>query len=180
MKNILMIDLETTGSEPGCKVLSLGAFGFNHMGQQVEFYVKFRQKPQVDAGLTDDADTMAWWSRQDPAIAAEAFSGNTEPAEGIADFKQWFYKNFSTGRLDGFQVWSCGIDFDFPILKTFFKVFGVSFPWKFWTQYDYRTIKNLFDTKRAEGNVAAHNALEDCKAQMRGLRSFYMTHIDKA
>lgn len=38
MKNELMIDIETTGQEPGCKVLSLGAFGFNKAGEQVEFY----------------------------------------------------------------------------------------------------------------------------------------------
>lgn len=29
MKNILMIDIETTGQNPGCRVLTIGSFGFN-------------------------------------------------------------------------------------------------------------------------------------------------------
>ena len=28
MKNELMIDIETSGQNPGCKVLTIGAFGF--------------------------------------------------------------------------------------------------------------------------------------------------------
>ena len=98
----------------------------------------------------------------------------TNSADGISDFKKFFYKNFSTDRGNHFRVWCNGLDFDFPILKEFFRRFGFGFPWMFWTQYDYRTIKNCFyGIKDAEGNVAAHNALEDAKAQMRGLRRFY-------
>ncbi|SHJ26816.1 hypothetical protein SAMN05720471_12424 [Fibrobacter sp. UWP2] len=55
------------------------------------------------------------------------------------------------------------------------RTFGYSFPWFFWNQYDYRTIKNLFPVIKAdEGNVAKHTALEDSKAQMRRLRSFFV------
>lgn len=32
MRNELMIDIETTGQKPGCKVLSLEAFGFDKDG----------------------------------------------------------------------------------------------------------------------------------------------------
>ena len=32
MRNELMIDIEITGQKPGCKVLSLGAFGFDKDG----------------------------------------------------------------------------------------------------------------------------------------------------
>ena len=73
-----------------------------------------------------------------------------------------------------FRVWCCGIDFDFPILKYFFKQYGYGELWKFYTQYDYRTIKNIFQRVKAdECNAAKHTALEDAKAQMRGLQSFY-------
>lgn len=174
MRNELMIDIETTGQRVGCKVLSLAAFGFDKDGNQVEFYRRFAIDKQAEAGLTDDASTMDWWQRQYPEARAEAFGGKTDPAEGIGEFKQWFLKNFSTGKNDGFRVWACGLDFDFPILQEFFRRFGFSFPWMFWTQYDYRTVKNIFPAIKAdEGNVAKHTALEDAKAQMRGLRSFY-------
>ena len=175
MRNELMIDLETTGFKVGCKVLSLGAFGFDKDGNQVEFYRRFAIGPQDEAGLTDDQSTMQWWYRQDPAARAEAFGGTTDPAAGLAEFKQWFLENFSTSKYDNFRVWSCGLDFDFPILQKFMQTFGYNFPWFFWNQYDYRTIKNLFPIiKNDEGNIAKHTALEDAKAQMRGLRSFYV------
>ncbi len=175
MTNELMIDIETTGQKPGCKVLSLGTFGFDKDGNQVEFYRRFAIEPQAEVGLTDDQSTMQWWERQDPAARAEAFGGTTDPATGLDEFKQWFLENFSTSKYDNFRVWCCGLDFDFPILQHFMRSFGYSFPWMFWTQYDYRTIKNLFPAIKAdEGNIAKHTALEDAKAQMRGLRSFYV------
>lgn len=174
MKNELMIDIETTGNKVGCKVLSLGAFGFDKDGNQVEFYKRFNATVQADEGLTDDESTMEWWNRQDPAARAEAFGGTTMPTAGIGEFKHWFYENFTTGKFDKFRVWCCGLDFDFPILQHFFKVYGFTFPWQFWMQYDYRTIKNIFPMIKAdEGNVMKHTALEDSKAQMRGLRSFF-------
>lgn len=174
MTNELMIDLETTGFKVGCKVLSLGAFGFDREGNQVEFYRRFAIDKQEEAGLVDDPSTIAWWQRQDPEARAEAFGGTADPSEGLGEFKQWFLQNFSTSKFDNFRVWSCGLDFDFPILQNFMHAFGYTFPWFFWNQYDYRTIKNIFPViKNDEGNIAKHTALEDAKAQMRGLRSFY-------
>lgn len=175
MKNTLMIDLETTGQRVGCKVLSLGAFGFDKDGNQVEFYRVFETSAQQLEGLTDDESTIQWWNTKvDPEARAAAFSGTTSPQEGIAEFKKWFYENFSAEYGDWFKVWCCGLDFDFPILQEFFRRFGFTFPWKFWEQYDYRTVKNIFPAIKAdEDNVAKHTALEDAKAQMRGLRNFY-------
>lgn len=173
MRNELMIDIETTGTRPGCKVLSIGAFGFDKDGLQCEFYKRFDANQQLE--FVDDKDTLDWWNRQDPATRQEAFGGTASPEEGICDFKKFFYKNFDTSRYSGFRVWCCGLDFDFPILQHFFRTFGFNFPWAFYMQYDYRTIKNLFPNtvKPAEGNIEKHNALEDSKAQMRGLRAFY-------
>ena len=175
MINELMIDIETAGNRIGCKVLSLGAFGFDKEGKQCEFYRRFAIDKQAEAGLTDDESTIEWWQKQSKEARDEAFGGTTQPEDGICDFKKFFYMNFDTTRSAQFRVWCCGLDFDFPILQFFFKTFGFAFPWMFWTQYDYRTIKNLFPgtVKNAEGNIAKHNALEDCKAQMRGLRAFY-------
>ena len=173
MKNILMIDIETTGTDPGCKVLTIGAFGFDKDGQQVHFYKRLDRLKLIEEGFKDDVKTMKWWTEKDKAAFDEAYNGNDDPAEAIADFKTLLYGNFKMGRYDGFEVWCNGLDFDFPILKAFFKHYGFDFPWKFWDQYDYRTIKNIFvDIKNYEHNEGAHNALEDAKAQMRGLRYF--------
>lgn len=174
MINELMIDIETTGQKPGCKVLTLGAFGFDRNGNPVEFYRRFDTAKLASDGFTDDPNTLDWWHGPSSEAYAEAFGGSTDPKEGICEFKTWFYENFETAHGSSFRVWSCGIDFDFPILAEFFRIYGYSFPWKFWQQYDYRTIKNVFARiKESEKNTGKHTALEDAKAQMRGLRRFY-------
>lgn len=173
MKNELMIDIETTGQNPGCKVLTIGAFGFDRDGNQCEFYRRFNILKLVEEGFQDDLSTMDWWRKKDKEVFDEAFGGKDDPKEGIADFKAWCYKNFAMGKNDDFKVWSCGTDFDFPILKHFFAHFGYHFPWQYWHHSDYRTIRKENPIiESAENNEHKHNALEDAKAQMRGLRAY--------
>lgn len=46
-------------------------------------------------------------------------------------------------------------------------------PWPFWSQRDYRTLQAVFPFLKAEEkNGEKHNALEDARAQMRGLEHF--------
>ena len=106
MKNILMIDIETTGQNPGCRVLTIGAFGFNKDGNQCQFYKRFNAIKLHEEGFKDELSTMDWWTKQDNQAFIEAFGGQDDPQESI-------------------------------------------------------------------GNAGAHNALEDAKAQMRGLRDFF-------
>lgn len=174
MKNVLMIDIETTGTKPGCKVLSLGAFGFGEHCQQCQYYEKFSAIAQTEAGFKDEESTMEWWKKQPEDVMLEAFSNPMEPAAAIEKFEKFLSENFDPSAKN-FEVWSCGIDFDFPILRHLFEHYGHEFKWKFWQQRDYRTIKSLFKVcKKSEGNVEKHNSLEDAKAQMRGLRAFHI------
>lgn len=180
MINELMIDIETTGTRPGCKVLALGAFGFDKEGKQVEFYRRFDAAKMGADGFSDDPKTMEWWQGQSNEAYAEAFGGKVDPREGLGEFRQWFIENFTIDRFKDFEVWCCGGDFDFPILAEFSRIYGYRLPWinpdgkGFWLQSDYRTIRkhNPF-IKQYEGNVLKHTALEDAKAQMRGLRAYY-------
>jgi hypothetical protein len=174
MKNKLMIDIETIGQAPGCRVLSFAAFGFSKTGEQVQIYKRLNADEQISHGLTDDVETLEWWSKQDAEIRKDTFSGKESVESAIADFKTFFYKNFSTFYGQGFQVWCCGADFDFAILRKLFEVYGFKLPWKYYSQCDYRTLKTLFpEIKEAEKNGCAHSALLDAMAQMRGLRAFF-------
>lgn len=174
MKNILMIDLETTGTKPGCRVLTLGAFGFDKNGEQCEFYVRMDPSLMDPTIFFNEQSTIDWWKKQTVDAYSEAFGGKTDPKAAIGEFKFWFLQHFETAnRGNKFEVWSCGIDFDFPILRQFMENLGYNQLWYFWQQFDYRTIKNCFpEIKKFEQNAAKHTALEDCKAQMRGLRAF--------
>lgn len=177
MRNKLMIDIETTGQAPGCRVLSFAAFGFSKTGEQVQIYKKLFAAEQTSHGLTDEKETIEWWNNQDPAIRNEAFGGTENTAIAISEFKMFFYKHFSTEYGQNLQVWCCGADFDFTILKKLFNVYGFELPWKYYSQCDYRTLKTLYpEIKKAEKNSGAHSALEDAMAQMRGLREFFEKH----
>lgn len=179
IKNVLMVDIETSGQNPGCRVMTLGAYGFKTNGAPCEFYRRFDPVKLREAEFTDDAATMEWWTRKPQNVYMEAFGGHDDPKEGIADFKHFCYENFDMSNSAGFQVWCCGLDFDFPILKEFFRRYGYYFPWKFWDQYDYRTLKKIFPKIRlCENNQEEHSALEDARAQMNGLVEFYRLKRD--
>ena len=173
MNNTLMLDLETTGTRPGCCILSIGVAGIDKNGLEVNFYVRISYEKSKAEGFDDDPGTIAWWRKLDEETRREAFGGtDDEPEEIVREFVSFVEKNFDT-KAKNFSVWSKGSDFDFPILKVYFDAYDLATPWPFWAQRDYRTIQAVFPfIKKAESNVEKHNALEDAKAQMRGLITF--------
>ena len=172
MNNTLMIDLETTGKAPGCCILTIGAAGIDKNGLEVNFYAKIHHDKSKYAGFDDDPETIAWWRKQDPATLKEAFGGRDFPGDIVRDFVSFVKNNFDTSDKN-FTVWSKGSDFDFPILKAYLDAYEETTPWPFWTQRDYRTLQAVFPyIKAEEKNGDKHNALEDAKAQMRGLEHF--------
>ena len=172
MKNTLMIDLETTGKRPGCCILTIGAAGIDKNGLEVNFYSKIHHDQSKDEGFDDDPETIAWWRKQDTATFKEAFYATEGPQDVVSEFVDFVRKNFDTSAKD-FTVWSKGSDFDFPILKAYLDAYDLATPWPYWTQRDYRTLQAVFPfIKAEEKNVGKHNALEDARAQMRGLEYF--------
>jgi len=172
MKNTLMIDLETTGSVPGCCILTLGAAGRDKNGKPVDFYKRIAHYRSKNDGFLDESKTIDWWQTKDEETRKEAFCGHDNPEDVIKNFYDFIQENFDTS-VNNFSVWCKGSDFDFPILKRYFERYGFECPWKFWTQRDYRTLQAVFPfIKQHEKNACKHSALEDAKAQLRGLEYF--------
>lgn len=172
MNNTLMIDLETTGKAPGCCILTIGAAGIDKNGIEINFYAKIHHDKSKEEGFDDDPETIAWWRKQDTATRNESFGGTEEPQDVMNNFVDFVNKNFDTSDKN-FTVWSKGSDFDFPILKAYLDAYDLQTPWPFWSQRDYRTLQAVFPFLKAEEkNGEKHNALEDAKAQMRGLEHF--------
>lgn len=174
MKNTLMVDLETTGKRPGCCILSIGAVGISKNGEKVIFYSRISYKGSKDEGFEDNPETIAWWKNRDEEARREAFGGTDDesPEKIVREFVAFVEKNFNTG-LRSFSVWSKGSDFDFPILNAYLDAYELATPWPFWSQRDYRTLQAVFPfIKAEEKNSEKHNALEDARAQMRGLEYF--------
>lgn len=172
MKHV-MIDLETLGNYAGCATLSIGAVRFDPekgaLGE--ELYLVVNRQSCLDAGLRVDQDTLDWWEKQsEGAREVLAKSASDKIGEDNVSFqsamialKMFIEKESST------KVWSCGADFDLPILVTMFKLLGMEVPWKFWNGRCYRTIKFLAMWVKLDREGTYHNALDDAKYQAQHL-----------
>lgn len=164
----IMLDLETLGTTPGSVILSIGAAAFDlHKGYQGRsFHKLILVQPQLDAGMTVSASTLAWWMEQsDEARFALKPSDRLEcwhPVNVLSAFDEWFHQ---TSINEG--VWGHGLNFDIPILEALYTKFGPlqkKAPWKYNTGRDTRTLFDLAGKKMGDfgtPNPLAHSAVHD-------------------
>jgi exodeoxyribonuclease VIII len=76
---------------------------------------------------------------------------------GLKLFADWLPKNV--------LVWGNGASFDNAILAQCYRAVGMDFPWKFWNDRCYRTLKNLVLDVPFERTGTHHNALDDARSQ---------------
>lgn len=160
----IMVDLETTGTRPGCAILSIAAVPFAVEYDLEHFYCKIDKASCAANGLHDDPATIAWWARQSEAARAEAFSGTTDIIVALTDFAS-YCQHLPEAPL----VWGNGADFDNAVLAEAYKITGANggvAPWKYSDSRCYRTLKNLFSqVPNITPPAVAHNALEDARSQ---------------
>lgn len=165
----VMLDLETLGKEPGCKVLSIGAATFDSAGARSTFYIEVARNKGQDM-LLEDPDTIEWWSRQ----SAEARTLLSTPDDekvtltaALIEFNKWLRSVALTDSRGNLQVavWGNGSDFDNAILGHAYKAVNVKQAWPFWGNRCYRTLKNLVPRVKMERTGTHHNALDDAVSQ---------------
>lgn len=163
----VMIDLETTGTTPGCGVLAIGAAVFDEGGVKDTLLI-----PIGLAGCTaytSDPATLAWWTQQSVAVRDPTmFPGNGyQVGEALLCLSSFLAKWGSVA------VWGNGSTFDISILEHCYRAEGLTPPWMFWDVRDVRTFVDAVRlatgedvrTKPPEGE--AHNALNDAINQAR-------------
>lgn len=158
-----MIDLETLGKRPGCKILSIGAVEFSANGLGDRFYTSVTTEDQL--GLDEDPETLAWWNRQSPEARRVLTEPKTAFVDGLEQFAGWVKR---LGGPRSVYPWGNGADFDNAILHVAFDVSGVKCPWEFWNSRCYRTLKNLPGAPKFQKDKRAgvhHNALDDAVTQ---------------
>lgn len=165
----IVIDLETTGVEPGCRILSLGACAFslsespNYMDHF--FYDTIAPGECKSLGLVDNPETVAWWEKQDAAARLEAFSGRSNLSVVLSGFSQFLFQ-FPKKR-----VWGNGVRFDNAILETAYQVSGLKVPWNFWEEACFRTARLMFPQIAAPAKPKVpHHALHDAIAEAEHLK----------
>lgn len=164
LKTNVMVDLETLGTRPGCKIMSIGAVVFSPAGVDIDksFYIDIHR----DQPLAEQHDTIAWWEgvRKDNPKAYDRIFGpdtvRTPMAEALTHFAGWI--NAIGGEV---LVWGNGADFDNPILSAAYTACGMSQPWGPWNGRCYRTLKGLRSDIRLSRKGTHHNALDDAVSQ---------------
>lgn len=163
----IMIDIETTGTKPGCAILSIGAVEFDGEVMGKTFSVNVDLESCTAAGLVIDPRTFMWWLEQSDEARKSLLTSKGVPLdEALAQLNAAF-------SWKGKKIWCNGASFDFPILEAGYKAFGAEAPWDFWNLMDFRTIKNMVPRKvYSECEVkakVAHDALEDAVSQAKTL-----------
>jgi hypothetical protein len=164
-----MIDLETLDTEPGAQVLTIGGVKFdplNFNDTYDDFYYRFDIDEQEAMGRTQSDSTLAWWGTMSDEIQEEAFHPDrTNCRTVLKALKKWY--------VGCNKVWSQG-EFDVVILENMCRQLSEPIPWAFWSVENCRTMLNRMPTDpRKDVKFAAHNALEDSKAQVLALRKTF-------
>lgn len=192
-----MIDLETMGTAPGSVILTIGAVRFSpgdddligadwrHIRETEPhrcFYRRVDRASCTAIGMTEDADTAAWWKKQSAAMLAEAFCPGPDRApigDVLAALTRWLEMPLPADAFTPLHrrerskyPWSHGASFDVVLLEAAYRMTGQPIPWKFW---DIRDTRTLYDFMRVspERGGDHHHALADAVAQAAAVQRAY-------
>jgi len=172
--NDVMLDIETLGTKPGSAIVQVAAVRFDRK-TGVSDEVKPNQvhcrhfdryvdlESNLKLGLTMDAGTVEWWLQQDDE-ARKIFEKPKFPLCSVLwEFQKWLGKESC--------VWGNGATFDNVLMRAAYNACGESKPWSFRLDRDLRTAFDLtgFNPKDVPFEGTKHNALDDCKHQIKCL-----------
>ena len=167
-----MIDLETLGQSPGCVVLSLGVVPFGPRvsapGRDTGLYLKLHVKKQHEIGMTEDQDTVEWWSKQGDAAqdVLRASVLDVEPDDACEKLNRFLSERCQQSKI---RMWANGADFDLPIIIALYKAVDLKPAWRYYNHRCYRTLKALAPMmcQTAGFDGVPHHALDDAVHQAR-------------
>lgn len=169
MTTVAMVDLETLDTCPEGQILTIGGVKFDPFTDapvHSEFYYRFNIDEQEALGRTQSESALEFWANQATEIQDEAFHPDrTECVTVLKALKKWY--------VGCNAIWSQG-EMDPVMLEHMCRQMGQPVPWAFWHVENCRTILNRMPVDPRKSNTyAAHNALEDCKAQVIALRASF-------
>lgn len=158
----LMADLETTGTQAGCCILSIALVPFLAESPLESFYERISHRLSLDAGFTDDHDNLLWWDKQKPSVQEEAFSGIRSPYSVLESMVAYCQ---TLGEPKDIELWGNGKDFDNVILAAAFKKLGIKQPWHYRNNRCYRDLAAYYPAVPRVDPEIPHHALYDASAQ---------------
>jgi DNA polymerase III epsilon subunit-like protein len=160
----ITLDLETLGNGPTAPIVQIGAIAWNEDTVLDEFQATIEYDNSIiPSDFKVDQRTLGWWFQQEKNAQWDVFNSEAyrlPVREAVANLLDW-WKGKST-----FQVWTHAT-FDMPILRHLLDVYEVPVPWDYHNLRDIRTLNYLVGDVEVEKNNNKHNAIDDCKYQMR-------------
>jgi len=156
MTDRVMIDLETLGREPGCSIISVGCCRFDTREVGETFEASVSLTSCQEHGLEIDAGTLEWWLSQSSEAREQLLGGDDLP-EVLRELNQFL--------RDADEVWANSPSFDLSILEAAFNACGVSAPWEFYEERDFRTLTSHDIDHEIEQDGIEHDAVDDAVHQ---------------
>ena len=161
----LMIDIETMGNTPNAVMIQLAGIFFDRKTGETgrEFCMSLNIEACERLGFVKDQSTEDWWKTQNQNVLHEILNKTETPIVVISKFVEFLGKD-----IKDILVWSHAT-FDFPIVQNYLKKLTPSFmPYR--GARDIRTLVDLsgIDLNKYDwANGKTHNALDDCKFQIK-------------
>lgn len=170
MKKHVMLDLETLGTSPGSVILSIGAVRFDENGLGDTFHKHIDPEDCLKLGMTVDASTIFWWMAQSEEARNNLLvAGKYLLMQTLYAFSSWF--------AGSEYLWGNGAAFDNALLSAAYRSVDISFPWEFWNDRCFRTVRAENPHVSApEFEGVKHNALDDACHQARHLIKIWETN----
>lgn len=168
-KRHFMLDLETLATTPDAVVLSIGAVEFNPFTGQIlsDFYHILRLEDQSHRKV--NPDTVIWWVENLNEKNKDVF---TQQQKTPVRNALLLLSNYLGDEKKA--IWACDPDFDCAILANLYAEYHLPCPWKYYEPKSVRTVRELAKLHNIslEKTAVAHNALDDCKEQVKDIAKF--------
>lgn len=173
MTQHISFDLETLGTGPRARILSIGAVKFDpHAGAAApnkEADTFYRVIDQEQGGGDIDASTVAWWMRQSQHARDCIFGEGVERvplAQALVEFSEWlgFTDDLPEGEMPDVHLWQRG-DKDALWLTSAYEGMGLKLPFNYWAVSDQRTLCRWVPGSEQARAGTYHNALDDATHQ---------------
>lgn len=174
----IMVDLETASTKENAAILSWAMVPFFTDGTEFtdmeDFYRVVSLTSCFFAGMDVDKDTQNWWMKQDPKAKSLFLHAEDENIHGVAMEAYTWLSNLAE-KYD-LYMWARGLDFDIPKMEWCFSKFVERpLPYKYSHKMDVRTVLKFMEVDQSQFEMQGvkHNALDDCKHDIRMIKETY-------
>lgn len=169
-----MLDLETGGLSPDhSPILQIAAVKFDLGSRRVNSDNMFDRCLHMAPNRFWDEGTRDWWASQNQDTYRGIISRAEDPATVLWDLVTWVVSD--TLNDQPLVFWSKPSTFDYPLITSYFRQYGLQNPWHYRQVIDMNSfIRGMAGRTDCELNYTpfigpAHNALVDVLNQINNL-----------